>query len=85
MSSARLAAYAATLGLALSACVLDESIPFKAARREADEKPPVKTSAMTPTTGRRSVFAHRENVSVLLLDGDQRFRPRTMLSGGGLR
>jgi type IV secretion system protein TrbG len=52
MSPMRLAAYAATLGLVLSACatrvsvpeipVLDESIPFKAAKREADEKPPVK-------------------------------------------
>ena len=52
MTRTRLAAYAATLGLVLSACatrvsvpeipVLDESIPFKAAKREADEKPPVK-------------------------------------------
>ena len=52
MSPTRLAAYAAALGLVLSACatrvsvpeipVLDESIPFKAAKREADEKPPVK-------------------------------------------
>jgi len=52
MIPTRLAAFAATLGLVLSACatrvsvpeipVLDESIPFKAAKREADEKPPVK-------------------------------------------
>ena len=52
MTATRLAAYAATLGLVLSACatrvsvpeipVLDESIPFKAAKREADEKPPAR-------------------------------------------
>jgi type IV secretion system protein VirB9 len=52
MSPTRLAAFAATLGLVLSACatrvsvpeipILDESVPFKAAKRETDEKPPVK-------------------------------------------
>jgi type IV secretion system protein TrbG len=52
MSSTRVAAYAATLAIVLSACatrvsvpeipILDESVPFKAAKREAEEKPPVK-------------------------------------------
>jgi type IV secretion system protein TrbG len=52
MSPARVAAYAATLAIVLSACatrvsvpeipILDESVPFKAAKREAEEKPPVK-------------------------------------------
>jgi type IV secretion system protein TrbG len=52
MSPTRVAAYAATLAMVLSACatrvsvpeipILDESVPFKAAKREAEEKPPVK-------------------------------------------
>jgi type IV secretion system protein VirB9 len=52
MSPTRVAAYAATLTIVLSACatrvsvpeipILDESVPFKAAKREAEEKPPVK-------------------------------------------
>jgi type IV secretion system protein VirB9 len=52
MSPTRLAAFAATLAVVLSACatrvsvpeipILDDSVPFKAAKREADEKPPVK-------------------------------------------
>jgi type IV secretion system protein VirB9 len=52
MSPTRVAAYAATVAIVLSACatrvsvpeipILDESIPFKAAKREAEEKLPVK-------------------------------------------